>query len=80
MKRTYVTYIFDWGDYGMAYSTLLKNEMLTGRYKEKNGEMFIEIEEPHHFLWLYHWTTKRWIPESLIKFHEEEIFDCKETA
>jgi len=58
---------------------MINPELLTGRYRIRNGEMLIEYMTPK-FKWLFmkQRYEKVWIHESKIIFEEieDEIFEC----
>ena len=51
-----------------------KTAKFTGRWKEDNGSIYVEVKK-RHFFGLY-WATQ-WVNGSFFKFkYEPEIFEC----
>lgn len=74
MKEIKVFIVNNVATHGNIYKT--KEEIfskdITGRYKERNGEMFVEV-----FCAL---GGKAFVSEEDIIFEEEEIFECSTSA
>lgn len=65
------------------YKKEIRPEDITGRHKEVDGHMYIEIIYGYECYILKFWKDPypvyTWINEDEIHFVEENIFDCRET-
>lgn len=71
-----VEYVYNWDEFGYSYRELPhKNSKLTGKYKELDGKLYVQVEER----WLFDLIKrKRWISEGDFIFSKVEYFECKE--
>jgi len=69
-----IEYEYDWDEFGPSMRILPhKKARLTGRYREVNHKLYIQIEEKH-FFGLH--TTLKWVSESSFTFTEINEFEC----
>ena len=82
MKKITCEYISSWTyAFGQAIPTKYRripsnNTKLTGRYKEINKKIYVEVEEKHFFGLI---TKNKWISENEFEFYEVEYFDCNKS-
>ena len=77
MKRTKIRYIRKWGSdiysYPIYRTLPHRRSRLTGRYREINGCIEVEVSEWYLFGW-----KSNWVSEGDFTFTEIEEFNCHE--